>query len=393
MQQENSSQMASQTALSRRKMIKVSLLAGLGVVAVPGLLAACGSEPASGDQTSGSASGGQNGTQSATATGSQSATGSAAAGDGKGLTVGLSLGTLAQRRWQFDNKYMQEAADRLGIKLLVQSANDDTRLQASQVENLLSQNIDVLILSPIDVKASAPSVAAAKAAGVPVISYNSVVADSDIDFWVARDNVKVGSLQAELAVAAVPKGNYLIISGEGGVDIAQQKTEGNMQVLQPHIDSGDITVVSQRYHQGWDPAGGLAQLEDALSVTSNKIDAVLCNYDGFIVSALPALKSAGLLGTTWLGGEDVFLEVAQAIVQGNAAMSAFTPLKEMAETAIDAAVALGKGESPASDATVNNGSKDVQGKQVVAIAVTEESMRGFLEETGWLTVDEVYAAS
>lgn len=349
-----------QSGMTRRSVIRAGLVAGLGVTLLPSLLAACAPQPGGGGD------------------------------DGSQLVVGLSLGTLAQRRWQFDNDYMQAAADRLGIKLLVQAANDDTRLQASQVENLLSQNIDVLILSPIDVKASAPSVAAAKAAGVPVISYNSLVLDADVDYWVARDNVAVGTLQAELAVAAKPKGNFVVISGEGGVDIAQQKTEGNMKILQPLIDRGDITLVSQQYHQAWDPAAGLAQLEDALSVTSNQIDAVLCNYDGFIVAALPALQSAGLLGQTFLGGEDVFQEVAQAIVKGNASMSAFTPLKDMAEAAIDAAAALGTGETPASDAEIDNGMKDVPGKQIVAIAVTAENMKQFIADTGWLTEAEVY---
>jgi D-xylose transport system substrate-binding protein len=348
--------------MSRRSALRVGFIAGLGIAGLPTLLAGC----APADQ---------------------------GGGDSENILIGLSLGTLAQRRWQFDRQYMEEAAAELGMTIVVQAANDDTRLQASQVENLLSQNIDVLILSPIDVKASAPSVAAAKAAGVPVISYNSIVEGAEIDFWIARDNVAVGSLQAELAVEQVPTGNYVIISGEGGVDIAQQKTEGNMEVLQPLIDSGDITLVSQRFHQGWDPAKGLAQLEDALATTGNKIDALLCNYDGFIVAALPSLEAAGMLGKTWIGGEDVFLEVAQAIAKGQASMSAFTPLKAMAQTAVEAAGALAAGDAPMSDATINNGLKDVPGKHVAAIAVTEDNMRDFLEETEWLTVDEVYASS
>ena len=349
--------------MSRRSVLRAGLIAGLGIAAIPSLLAAC----ASADQGGGG-------------------------GEAEEILIGVSLGTLAQRRWQFDKQYMEEAAAAAGMKIVVQAANDDTQLQANQVENLLSQNIDVLILSPIDVKASAPSVAAAKAAGVPVISYNSIVEGAEIDFWVARDNIAVGTLQAELAVKQVPKGNYIIISGEGGNDIAQQKTEGNMQILQPLIDSGDITLVSQRFHQGWDPAKGLAQLEDALVTTGNKVDAILCNYDGFIVAALPALDAAGRLGKTWIGGEDVFLEVAQAIVKKQANMSAFTPLRTMAETAVAAAGDLAAKKEPESDATVNNGMKDVPGKQIKAIAVTEESMRDFLGETEWLTTDEVYAS-
>lgn len=359
MNRTESEQTSLQMALSRRQVVKRGILAGLGLTALPAFLAACDDDGSGG-------------------------------GDSGGAHIGLSLGTLSQRRWQFDRQYIKEEAQNRGLKLSVQSANNDTRLQANQVENLIAQGIDVLILSPIDVSASAPSVAAAKSAGVPVISYNSVVKDSDIDYWVARDNVAVGTLQAQLAVKSVPTGNYVIVSGEGGVDIAQEKTEGNMKVLQPLIDSGDINLVSQRYHTAWDPAKGLAQVEDALGSTKNQVDAILCNYDGFIVPSLPALKGAGLLGKTWVGGEDVFPEVARAIVQGNVAMTAYTPLKEMAQKAVAAAVALADGKKPKTDASTNNGMKDVRGSEVNAIAVTKENMRDFLKETGWLKTSEVY---
>jgi D-xylose transport system substrate-binding protein len=346
---------------SRRLLLKRGLLMGAGLTALPGLLAACGN----GGGKSGGAS-------------------------GSGKIIGLSLGTLSQRRWQFDKQYIEEAAKARGMQIKVQSANNDSRLQASQVENLLAQNIDVLILSPIDVKLSALSVNAAKAAKVPVVSYNSIVQNADIDYWVARDNVAVGRLQAELAVKAVPKGNYVIVSGEGGVDIAQQKTQGNLEVLKPYIDRGDIKLVSQRYHSAWDAAKGLAQVEDALSATGGKIDAILCNYDGFVVSAMGALKSAGLLGKTWIGGEDVFKEVAQAIDRGEVAMSAFTPLKTQAGKAVEAAAALASQQTPKSTVKVNNGHGDIPGSQVQAIAVTKDSMCKFLSETGWLAPSEVF---
>ncbi|TAM70679.1 MAG: D-xylose ABC transporter substrate-binding protein [Microbacteriaceae bacterium] len=366
MLEQSFSQTATDTGMSRRNVIKAGLIGGLTMAGLPLLLSACATDDK----------------------------GKGGAGDAaKGAVIGFSLGTLAQRRWQLDREYIEAAAKEQGMKVVVQAANDDTRLQASQVENLLAQNIDVLILSPIDVKASAPSVAAAKAAGVPVISYNSVIQDADIDFWIARDNIAVGALQAEMAVKDVPKGNYVIVSGEGGVDIAQQKTQGNLDVLKPYVDSGDITVVSQRYHQAWDPAKGLAQIEDALATTGNKIDALLCNYDGFIVSALPALASAGLLGKTWIGGEDVFKEVAQAIVKGDVAMSAFTPIKTMAGKAVDAAAALASKKKPTSDASLDNGFKKVPGAQIKAIAVRKDGMKSFLEETSWLAPDDVFVTS
>jgi D-xylose transport system substrate-binding protein len=354
--------------LSRRDFIRRATLLGISASALGSILAACG--------------GGDNGEGGANGSGG---------GGASGLTLGFSLGTLAQRRWQFDKQYVEEHAKSLGMEVQVQSAEDDERLQVSQVENLVAQGIDVLILSPINVETAAPAVSTAKQAGVPVISYNSLVLNSDVDYWVARDNVLVGRIQAEAAVAKVPEGNYVICSGEPGVDIAQEKTAGNMEILQPYIDDGAITIISQEYHRAWDPASGLKQVEAALAQTNNKIDAVLGNYDGFVLAALEALGEVGLVGKTFLGGEDVFEEVAQAIVERRADMSAYTDLREMATKAVDAAAALAQGEQPASDDTIDNGAGEIPGSRISSFAVTADNMCQFLKDTDWLEYETVYA--
>lgn len=306
------------------------------------------------------------------------------------VRIGFSLPTLSQRRWQFDRRYVEEHARQKGAEVFTEAAQDDDRLQLNQVQNLIARGIDVLILSPFNVQTAAPAVTAAKQANVPVVSYNSLVLDADVDYWVARDNMAVGRIQGELAVKAKPEGNYVIVSGEPGVDIAQQKTQGNMEVLKPSVDRGAITVVSQEYHRAWDPALGLRQVENALSKTSNKVDAILCNYDGFVLTALEAVRKAGLAGRTWIGGEDVFDQAAQGIVEGTVAMSAYTDLRQMATKAVDAALMLAAGQKPPSDATIDNGAGQIPGSRIDSYAVTKENMQKFLDETGWLTADVVY---
>lgn len=362
-------------ALTRRRFIRQAMLAGL---AGPALLAACADDSNASNTTSGTPG---------TATTVGASTTAAAL---EGGTIGFSLGSLAQRRWQIDRRFVEERAAELGFDVAVQAAEDDERLQVSQAENLIAQGVDALILSPVNVETAAPAVQTAKEAGIPVVSYNSLVLGADVDYWVARDNTSVGVLQAERAIEAKPQGNYLIISGEGGVDVAQEKTAGNFEILQPLIDAGDINLVSQEYHRAWDPALGLAQVENALSSTNNDIDAILCNYDGFVLSALEALREAGLVGSTFLAGEDVFEEVAKAIVAGDVAMSVYTDLEEMATTAVDAAVGLAGGESVESNDVIDNGFAEIPGARIGTIAVTDQNMRQFLEDTGWLPVDAVY---
>jgi D-xylose transport system substrate-binding protein len=346
--------------VSRRDFIRQAALLGVSASALPVLLGACGE------------------------------TGGGQSDSGAQLTIGLSLPTLDQRRWQFDKRYVEQETQRLGHQLIVESAEDDEQLQIDQVENMVSQAIDALILSPFNVETASPAVSTAKEAGIPVLAYNSVVLNADLDWWVARDNIKVGEMQARMAVKDVPEGNYLIASGEPGVDIAQEKTQGNMNVLQPLIDEGKINLVSQEYHRGWDPALGLKQIEAGLQRTSNKIDAILANYDGYLLPAQEALSEVGLLGKTWLGGEDVFVEVAQAIVRGDVAMSAFTPLREMATKAVQTAVTLAEGKDPETNDTIDNGFAKIPGLRVEAFAVTKQNMCEFLKDTKWLAADNVY---
>jgi D-xylose transport system substrate-binding protein len=309
----------------------------------------------------------------------------------KKVRIGLALPTMSQYRWKFDQKYFEEAVAALGDEVIVQAADDDETKQSGQVENFISQGVDVLVIAPVNVEASSSLIDQAKDAGIGTISYNYVARNTDkLDFWVARDNVLVGHITADEALKMAPKGNYVILSGDAATDVAQDKTKGYMERLQPHIDAGDITVVSQQFNKGWDPALGLAQVEDALTSTDNQVAAVLGNYDGFALSALQALQEQGLEGKVFVGGEDVFPEAAQAIVEGRMAMSSYTDLREMATKAAQAAHELGNGRTPMGDFTIDNGAAEVLGSLISSYAVTAENMPAFIADTGWVDYDTTY---
>ncbi len=349
---------------TRRELLRRGAALGLGGASLAAFLASCGSDDKTGTSTGANAAG--------------------------GLTIGLSLPTLAQRRWGFDRRFVEAHAKKLGHTIVFAAAQDSDTVQASQVENMLSRGIDALILSPVNVSTAAASVRSAKDEKIPVVSYNAIALKSAIDFWVARDNTDVGRIQAQLATKVKPKGNYVIIAGDPGADVAQDKTKGNLEVLKPFVDRGDIKVVSQQFNAAYDPVKGADQLEAALSKAGGTVDAILCTYDGFILSAMPILKSAGLLGKTYLAGEDVFDAAAAGIVDGDVGMSAYTDLEQMAIRAVDAAVALARGDKPTSDATFDNGSASIPGSKIDAYAVTKANMAKFLGDTKWLTVDQVY---
>ena len=141
----------------------------------------------------------------------------------KEVVIGLSLPTQREERWVRDKEFMEEYAKNKGVTVKVENADFDAAKQASQVENLIAQGIDVLILVPIDPLAAADMVEKAHKAGIKVISYDGLVENSDLDLYIAFNKIKVGELQGKFLIEKVPKGNYIIMSGDP--DICLRKVQ------------------------------------------------------------------------------------------------------------------------------------------------------------------------
>ncbi|HEU0105126.1 MAG TPA: substrate-binding domain-containing protein, partial [Vicinamibacteria bacterium] len=139
------------------------------------------------------------------------AAGGAAAG--KPITIGFSMDTLKEERWQRDRDLLVKYAQDHGAKVLVQAANGNDSLQNEQAENLLTQGVDVLIVVAHNAETAATIVDSAHKSGVPVIAYDRMIRNADVDLYVAFDAVRIGEQQSEYAAKHVPKGNYVLIGG------------------------------------------------------------------------------------------------------------------------------------------------------------------------------------
>jgi D-xylose transport system substrate-binding protein len=306
------------------------------------------------------------------------------------ILVGFSFTSFEHFRWEHDRRYFETRADQLGLKYVIQGAQEDITKQETQVEAMLAQGIQALVLLPVNIDAAVALVERVKRdAGIPVISYNYVVPTPKLDYWCARNNYLVGEIQAKRALEEAEFGNWAIVSGPEGVDVARQKTEGALRILQPHIDSGEIKIVSHEWHDAWRAEGALNQIENALTRTNNDLKAIVANEDGLALGSLQALEEQGLDGKVWLCGEDVFPEVAREIVNGRINMSAWTDLIKMGGAAADAAHALARGEQPPSnDVEVVDG-VEIPGMRIESRGVTPETLREFLELTDWLDPKDV----
>src|SRR2546429_4626973 len=208
---------------------------------------------------------------------------------GGSVRIGFSMDTLKEERWQRDKALVEQRCKEVGAECEIQVANGDDAVQTKQCDNFLTKGFDVLIVAPHNGQIAASIVEAAHRQGVPVISYDRLIRNSDVDLYVAHQVVKIGEMQAAYALKNAPKGNYVLIGGSQTDNNAVLLVKGQMNILQPAVDRGDIKIVTMQYAREWLASEALRIMEDALTKNNNDIQAVVASNDGTAGGALSAL--------------------------------------------------------------------------------------------------------
>jgi D-xylose transport system substrate-binding protein len=318
-----------------------------------------------------------------------------AAAKSEHVLVGLSMDTLKEARWQRDRDMMVARATALGAEVLVQSANGDDARQISDVEGLLTRHVDVLIVIPHDGKAMAKAVGLAHEAGVPVVAYDRLIVDSDLDAYVSFDNVRVGALQAQYVVdhlATPGKGKIVRVLGSKTDNNAALVKKGQDEVLAPYLERGDIRIVHEDWADDWKPENAKKIVNAAISVHGHDFEAVLASSDGTASGAVQALSEEGLAGKVIVTGQDAELVACQRVVGGTQAMTVYKPLRHLADSAMELAVQLSTKRVIVAKQSVDNGKVQVPAVLLDVVVATRENMMETVVRDGFLTRGEVYGS-
>ena len=309
------------------------------------------------------------------------------------VRIGFSMDTLKEERWQRDKLHVEERAKQLGAVLDVQVANGDDAVQTKQCDNMLTKGVDVLIVAPHNGEIAASIVEAAHRKGVPVISYDRLIRDCDVDLYISHQVLKMGEMQADYALKHVPKGNYVLIGGSPTDYNAILLRNGQMNVLKPAIARGDVKIISDQFAREWRADEALRITEDALTKTGKNIQAIVASNDGTAGGAVSALEAAGLVGKVLVTGQDAQKDAVQRIVQGTQTMTIYKPIRPLAYGAVDAAIKLARKEPVETHDKINNGRKDVPAILLQPIVVDKSNVDATVIKDGYHTRQEIYGSN
>ncbi len=302
--------------------------------------------------------------------------------------IGFILSTMQEERYQRDKRVFEETVKKLGGEVVFTSCNNSEQTQAAEVDNLLSQGIQVLVIQPVNGDTAASFVKQAKEDGVAVVDYDRLIKNAPIDAYITEDSQRVGELQAQAAVKFTKgKGNYILLMGQAGHSVAEARTAGVLKVLKNYPE---IKLVVKQYHPGWSPNLAMQTTENALTQHGNNIQAVLANNSGMAHGALQAIEEQKLSGKVFVAGADADLASIRDIVSGKQQFEVFISIHDMARRAAEVAVALALKQNFKSDSEVFNGLAKIKTINTPVFPIDKEHVESRIIQSGFHTREAIY---
>ena len=255
--------------------------------------------------------------------------------DGK-LKVGVSLSTLNNPFFVSIREGVEEAAKDKDVETVITDAQNDSSSQNNQVEDLITQKVDLIIINPVDSTAISSSVKKANEANIPVICVDRSSDEGEIVSFISSNNIEGGKLAGEFILEKAGKDAKVIqLEGIPGASSTRERGEGFKKATDKKID----LVASQTAN--FDRAEGMTVMENLLQAQPD-VKAVFCQNDEMALGASEAIKASGkdIVLVGFDGNEDAI----NAVKEGTMTATVAQKPKEMGKIALETAVKYLKGE-------------------------------------------------
>jgi D-xylose transport system substrate-binding protein len=318
---------------------------------------------------------------------------------GGGGKIAFLLPESQTTRYESDDRPNFEAAvsDQCpDCEVLYYNADQDVATQQSQVETAITEEVDVMVLDPVDSASAGGLANQAKQAGIPVISYDRLILNADLDYYVSFDSVTVGEQQGEslsqkLADDGNPQGPIVVINGDPQDNNAKLFNEGATSVFEQE----GVEIAREFDTPDWLPENAQREMDQAITALGQDgFEAVYAANDGTAGGAIAALKGAGIdPATKPTTGQDAELAAIQRILAGEQYMTVYKPIKTLAENAAAIAVAVVNGEEAPAElitAEEDNGTEQVPTNLIDTIPVsTPKEIEDSVIADDYWSVDEI----
>jgi D-xylose transport system substrate-binding protein len=273
--------------------------------------------------------------------------------------IGFLIHDLVSERWKQDMEYFTNRVEALGGEAITKCALGDAQMQIDQGKALIDAGVKVIAVVAVDSKSLSTLVTYADNAGAKIIAYDRLIKDCNLHYYISFNSLRAGELMAQYMVKVKPRGKYVFVNGPASDNNAALVKQGQLRVLQPYIDKGDIKVVFDKSANAWGPLEALLIMDEMTTQNRDSIDVVLAASDGLAEGVIQALSTNSQYKGTLVSGQDAGPNACKNIVMGYQTMSVYKSTRKIATEAANLSMKIARNEKVETTAFVNNGMKDV----------------------------------
>ena len=304
------------------------------------------------------------------------------------ITIGFSIDTLAIERWQRDMDVFINKVKELGADVIVQNAGNSIEEQNKQLLYLMDR-VNAIVVLPKDASSITESVQKIKARGIPVISYDRLTLNADIDLYMTIDSEKVGEYMASHMLRHTTGKNWYCILGP--------EEDYNMTLIYEGIKrivrDGPVKINHVFHTDNWNY--DLSYQEMVRILKSDVFpDAIICGNDAVAASVIQAINRYYPDIHIPVCGQDADISACQYIVQGKQDFTIYKPIIRLAELAAECAVAMANNEPLPTEgirvSKLNNGYADIKTVWLEPEYVDKYNLDKVVIESGFHSAASIY---
>lgn len=258
-------------------------------------------------------------------------------GEEGNFKIGFSISTLNNPFFVTLSEGAKEQAKEMDATLTVIDAQDDAAKQASDVEDLIQQGVDLILINPTDSSAVVAAVESANAAGIPVITVDRSSEGGEVVSHIASDNKAGGELAGQFLVELVGEGAKVVeLEGIAGSSAARDRGTGFNDIAKAKLD------IVAKQTANFNRAEGLTVMENILQANPD-IKGVFAHNDEMALGALEAIEAAGK--DVKVVGFDATDDAVKSVEAGKLAGTVAQKPDLIGKKAVETAVQSLKGET------------------------------------------------
>ncbi|MDY3001675.1 ribose ABC transporter substrate-binding protein RbsB [Romboutsia timonensis] len=264
---------------------------------------------------------------------------SSSKGSSDSKKIGLIVSTLSNPFFVDLKEGAESKAKELGYELIVLDSQDDPAKEVSNMEDLTTKGVSLILLNPVDSDAATASVTIANGSSIPVVTLDRNANGGNVVSHIASDNVAGGKMAGEFLVEQLNgEGNIVELEGIAGSSAARDRGQG----FSDGIKNSNLNVVSKQTAD-FDRTKGLSVMENILQGNKD-IKAVFAQNDEMALGAQKALEAANMKDVL-IVGFDATDDAVEAVKQGKMAATVAQQPDLIGSLGIETADKVIKGES------------------------------------------------